>query len=133
MKKILLLATLLLPCLLSAQEVKEVMPEAKPSKCFEYMSYSFLTNKLTLSIDEGFLANEKGKARGFRNSAEMMSFFGKDGWELVLVLVPEGYDPTTKASRPPIDSYFKKDVTGWTDEEVKDFLGKYKLTNVAFF
>jgi len=112
MKKTLLLATLFLPCLLSAQEVKEVIPETKPSKRFEYMSYSFLTNKLTLSIDEGFLANEKGKARGFRNSAEMMSLFGKDGWKLVLVIVPEGYDPTTKASRPPIDSYFKKDVTG---------------------
>ena len=133
MEKTLLFFALFMPCLLSAQEIKGEIQNAKPSKRFEYMSYSLQTNKLTLSIDEGFLANEKGKARGFRNSAEMMSFFGKDGWELVLVLVPEGYDPTTKASRPPIDSYFKKDVTGWTDEEIKEFLGKYKLTNVAFF
>jgi hypothetical protein len=133
MEKTLLFFALFMPCLLSAQEIKGEIQNAKPSKRFEYMSYSLQTNKLTLSIDEGFLANEKGKARGFKNSIEMMSFFGKDGWELVLVLVPEGFDPTAKASRPPIDSYFKKDVAGWTDEEVKDFLSKYKLTNISLF
>ena len=132
-KKTLLLFALLMPCLLSAQEIQGETHDAKPSKRFEYMSYSLDTHKLLLSIDEGFLANEKGKARGFKNSIEMMSFFGKDGWELVLVLVPEGFDPTAKASRPPIDSYFKKDVTGWTDEEIKDFLGNYKLTTKGWF
>ena len=132
-KKTLLLFALLMPCLLSAQEIQGEIQNEEPSKRFEYMVYSLVTNRLILSIDEGFFANEKGKARIFKNSAEMMSFFGKDGWELVLILVPEGFGPTAKASRLPIDSYFKKDVTGWTDEEIKDFLGNYKLTTKGWF
>lgn len=132
-KKTLLLFALLMPCLLSAQEIQGETQNEKSSKRFEYMCYSLDTHKLLLSIDDGYLANEKGKARYFKNSIEMMSFFGKDGWEFVYARVTGAFDLKTKTASPPLEYYFKKDVTGWTDEEVKDFLGKYKLTNVAFF
>jgi len=118
MKKILLLFTVLLPCLVSAQEIKE----EQKSKSFEYMSYSFHTNKLIMSINEGYLATEDGQATIFKSDAIMMSYFGKDGWELVTV-VPHG--PVTGTSK----FYFKKDVTGWPAEKIKEFLGKYNITN----
>ena len=123
-KKTLLLLALLMPCLLSAQEIQGETQNEKPSKRFEYMCYSFINNKLILSIDQGYLATEDGQAIILENSVIMMTFFGKDGWELVSV-VPEG----------PLGSiyYFKKDVTGWTDLKIKQFLDKYKLTKKARF
>jgi len=120
-----------MPCLLSAQEIQGETHDEKPSKRFEYMSYSFLNNKLSLSIDQGYLATEDGQAIIFENSALMMSFFGKDGWELVSV-VPQGTG-VTKYNSSPVEFYFKKDVSGWTDEKIKQFHGKYKLTKKAWF
>ena len=120
-----------MPCLLSAQEIQGETHDEKPSKRFEYMSYSFINNKLILSIDQGYLATEDGQAIIFENSAIMMSFFGKDGWELVSV-VPQG-SGATKFNSSLAEFYFKKDVSGWTDEKIKQFLGKYKLTKKAWF
>ena len=131
MNKALLLFALLFPCLLSAQGIQKETQDEQPSKRFEYMCYSFITNKLSLSIDQGYLATEDGQAIIFKNSAIMMSFFGKDGWELVSV-VPQG-SGATKFNSSPVEFYFKKDVTGWTDEKIKQFLDKYKLTNKAWF
>lgn len=130
MRKILFLF-LLFPLLLGAQENQEQKKEEQPSKRFEYMCYSFITNKLSLSIDQGYLSTEDGQAIIFKNSAIMMSFFGKDGWELVSV-IPQG-SGATKFNSSPVEFYFKKDVTGWTDEKIKKFLGKYKLADKAWF
>jgi hypothetical protein len=129
MKKLILLFTILLPCLVSAQEIKE----EQPSKSYEYMSYSRNTHKLTLSTDNGFLADEKGKARFFKNSIEMMSFFGRDGWEFVLAVSTDGFDINDKSALSPLEYYFKKDVTGWSVEDIENFLSKYKLKKIAFF
>lgn len=127
MKKILFLL-LFFPLLLWAQENQEQKQEEQR---FEYMCYSFITNKLSLSIDQGYLSTEDGQAIIFKNSAIMMSFFGKDGWELVSV-IPQG-SGATKFNSSSVEFYFKKDVTGWTDEKIKKFLGKYKLADKAWF
>lgn len=119
---------LFFPLLLWAQENQEQKQEEQR---FEYMCYSFITNKLSLSIDQGYLSTEDGQAIIFKNSAIMMSFFGKDGWELVSV-IPQG-SGATKFNSSPVEFYFKKDVTGWTDEKIKKFLGKYKLADKAWF
>jgi len=131
MKRTLFFLVILIPFLVSAQEIQKETQNEQPSKRFEYMCYSFITNKLSLSIDQGYLVTEDGQAIIFKNSAIMMSFFGKDGWELVSV-VPQG-SGATKFNSSPVEFYFKKDVTGWTDENIKQFLGKYKLTNKAWF
>ncbi|MDD3973308.1 MAG: hypothetical protein PHD17_01300 [Methanothrix soehngenii] len=111
MKKLILLFAILLPCLVFAQEIKE----EQKSKSFEYMCFSFSASRLHLSINEGYLTNEDRKTIIFTNPALMMSYFGKDGWELVTV------DSSVY--------FFKKDVTGWPDEKIKEFLGKYNITN----
>lgn len=97
------------------------------------MSYSLSSHMLTLSFDRGYLANEKGKATFFKNSIEMMSFFGKDGWELVFVVSTYGSGARSNSTIAPYEFYFKKDVTGWSEEHIKNFLNKYKLTKITVF
>ncbi len=91
MKRTLFFLVILIPFLVSAQEIQKETQNEQPSKRFEYMCYSFINNKLSLSIDQGYLATEDGQAIIFKNSAIMMSFFGEDGWELVSV-VPQGFE-----------------------------------------
>lgn len=120
MKKILLLFVLLTPLALLGQEQKN--PNETPSsKRFEYLVYDEFFKRATLSTGDGYLVDNEGYMIEFRNVADILSFFGKDGWELVLAITSHGVLTG--------GFFFKKDVTAWTDEQISQFLSKYKLSD----
>ena len=125
-KKTLLLLALLMPCLLSAQEIQGETQNEKPSKRFEYMSYDGSSYVVSTSKGVGYFDDGFGYRKLFDNNMQVISYLGSMGWKLEST-AHEGGQLFPGISKP-LQYVFSKDVTGWTQEEIDEFIGNIKLT-----
>ena len=104
MKRLLFLL-IFFPLLLGAQDQEQTK---------EYLFYHIRNYYVQTSLGSNYLNNGVGIRRSFNNEMEVIAYFQSLGWHF-------------DENRGPRYS-FSKDVTGWTPEQVKEFLAKVKFT-----
>ena len=104
MKRLLFLLVFF-PLLLGAQEQEQTK---------EYLFYHPRNYCVQTSLGSNYLDNGVGIRRFFNNEMEAIAYFQSLGWHF-----DENWGPRYS---------FSKDVTGWTPEQVKEFLEKVKFT-----
>ena len=104
MKRLLFLL-IFFPLLLDAQDQEQTK---------EYLFYHTRNYYVQTSLGSNYLNNGVGIRRSFNNEMEVIAYFQSLGWHF-------------DENRGPRYS-FSKDVTGWTPEQVKEFLAKVKFT-----
>lgn len=103
MKKLLLLFVFF-PLILGAQEQKK-----------EYLFYHIRNFNVQVSGRSGYVDNGVGIRKFFGNTMEAISYFQNLGWNF-----EENWGPRYS---------FSKDVTGWTNQQVEEFLNKVMITD----
>jgi hypothetical protein len=104
MKRLLFLL-IFFPLLLGAQDQEQTK---------EYLFYHTRNYYVQTSLGSNYLDNGVGIRRFFNNEMEAIAYFQSLGWHF-----DENWGPRYS---------FSKDVTGWTPEQVKEFLEKVKFT-----
>ena len=104
MKRLLFLL-IFFPLLLGAQDQEQTK---------EYLFYHIRNYYVQTSLGSNYLNNGVGIRRSFNNEMEVIAYFQSLGWHF-------------DENRGPRYS-FSKDVTGWTPEQVKEFLAKVEFT-----
>ncbi|MDD2285199.1 MAG: hypothetical protein PHQ11_07340 [Paludibacter sp.] len=103
MKKLLLLFVFF-PLILGAQEQKK-----------EFLFYHMKKAQVQFSIGTGYIDDGVGLRRAFANEMAVITYLQNLGWHF-----DDNWGPRYS---------FSKDVTGWSEEAVSEFLNKIKLTD----
>lgn len=119
MKKLLFLI-LFLPLLSVAQE-------DTTARRYEYLTYDGSKFIVTTSRGKGYIDEGYGLRRQFDSNMQILSYLSSLGWKMETAVYNVG-QPSLRYSRP-LQYVFSKDVTGWSEEAIANFVDKLRLTD----